>query len=223
MAAHKTSIMLASSAGDKEIAMRKLFFAVSAVALAAAAGAACAQAPAGPRQGPGGILFQSDTNRDGTLTRAEFNAGRTAEFARLDANHDGSVTREERRAGHMDRGGRRGGGHRGMERADANSDGNISREEFLAGPTRHFERVDANHDGVITAAERPQRREHAEGARRERPADPDTNNDGSLSQAEFNAAGVTLFDRLDANHDGSVTRAEADAARPHRGGPPAPG
>lgn len=203
--------------------MRKLFIAVSAAALAAVAGAAMAQGPDAPRHGPGGMLFQSDTNQDGTLTRAEFDAARAAEFTRLDANRDGSLTREERRAGRADRSGRR-GGHRGMgmDGVDANNDGNITRAEFLARPTAHFDRIDANHDGVITAAERPQRRERPAGERRERPASPDANNDGSLSQAEFNAAGAAMFTRLDANNDGSVTREEAMAHRPHRA-PPTPG
>jgi Ca2+-binding EF-hand superfamily protein len=102
-----------------------------------------------------------------------------------------------------------------LGRADANNDGNISREEFLAHPTEMFARLDTNGDGVISTAERPQRPNRGE--RRER-ANPDTNNDGQLSQAEFAAIGASMFQRLDANSDGRVTRDEAAAAHPHRRG-----
>jgi Ca2+-binding EF-hand superfamily protein len=105
-----------------------------------------------------------------------------------------------------------------MMGADANNDGNITREEFLARPTQMFDRLDADDDGVISASERPQRRERGE--RGERPArvNPDTNNDGQLSRAEYAAMGATMFERLDANNDGRVTQEEATAARQHRRG-----
>ena len=114
----------------------------------------------------------------------------------------------------------RGGVSRFFE-ADANNDGNITREEFLAHPTEMFARLDTNSDGVISTAERPQRPERGErpgrGDRRER-ANPDTNNDGQLSQSEFAAMGAGMFERLDANSDGRVTRDEAAAAHPYRRG-----
>lgn len=40
----------------------------------------------------------ADTNGDGTITRAEFDAGVKAHFAKMDANGDGTVTVEERQA-----------------------------------------------------------------------------------------------------------------------------
>ncbi|WP_225899768.1 EF-hand domain-containing protein [Croceicoccus gelatinilyticus] len=40
----------------------------------------------------------ADTNNDGTITRAEFDAGVQAHFAKMDANGDGTVTVEERQA-----------------------------------------------------------------------------------------------------------------------------
>ena len=201
--------------------MRKVMMAAASFAvLAGAAGLAMAQQQT-PEDRPFG-LFQADSNNDGTLTRSEFDTGRTARFQALDANHDGALTHEEMRAGrgehggrgHHGRGGRR-GMHGGLEGADANNDGNITREEFLARPMQMFARLDANNDGVISAGERPQRGERrgSEGRRH-----ADANNDGQISQAEFAARGAARFERLDVNRDGSVTREEADAARTHRHG-----
>ena len=107
--------------------------------------------------------------------------------------------------------------------ADVNNDGNITRDEFLARPLQEFARLDANSDGVISASERPQRPERADGEHRGQRGDrgdrpnPDANNDGQISRAEFATMGAGMFDRLDANHDGRVTQEEAQAARPHRG------
>lgn len=199
--------------------MRKvLIAAASFAALAGAAGIAMAQQE-GPQNRPFGV-FQADSNNDGVVTRAEFDASRAARFQALDTNRDGQLTREEMRAGRGERGGRGHhgrGGHRGMhggfERADANNDGNITREEFLSRPTQMFARLDANHDGVISANERPQRGERGE--RHDRRG-ADANNDGQIARAEFIAMGASRFERMDANHDGRVTREESEAARPHR-------
>ena len=40
----------------------------------------------------------------------------------------------------------------------------------------------------------------------------DTNNDGTLTQAEYDAATNAAFDRMDANHDGYITPQERQAA-----------
>lgn len=208
--------------------MRKVLLAAAGAAVLAAGACGLAQAQNSPaNEGARHGIFQSDANSDGVLTRAEFDAGREATFARLDADRNGQLTRAEMRAERGDRGsrGRRGGGrHGGFEGADANNDGNITREEFLARPTAMFDRIDANHDGVIQASERPERPERGErGERRaERPdrPNPDADGNGTFSRAEFMAMGAGMFDRLDANHDGRVTQEEAQAARGHhrRGG-----
>jgi hypothetical protein len=48
--------------------------------------------------GAGRTAAPADLDRDGLLTRAEYDARLLARFTRLDANRDGFVTREERRA-----------------------------------------------------------------------------------------------------------------------------
>ena len=200
--------------------MRKILIAGAAGAALIVAGVAVAEtagtpAPgAAPAGGPHRMLQEADTNRDGAVSRAEFNAGVQARFARLDTNRDGSLTREEMRAGRPDRGpgheGRRGGGHRN---ADANNDGVIMREEFLAGPSAMFERLDANRDGRLTQEERPQR-----GARGERHGmrGADANRDGRVTLAEYTARSERMFTRMDANNDGQLTQADREARHSRR-------
>ncbi|QYU70887.1 EF-hand domain-containing protein [Leptolyngbya sp. 15MV] len=45
-----------------------------------------------------GMLRQADTNGDGAISRAEFEAAAAQRFARMDTNGDGTVSTEERRA-----------------------------------------------------------------------------------------------------------------------------
>lgn len=209
--------------------MRKILLVAAGAAALATAACGFAQAQsgndnAGARHG----IFQSDSNSDGVLTRAEFDAGRAAQFARLDANNNGQLTREEMRAGRGERGehrgrrGHRGGPGGGLRGADANNDGNITRDEFLARPIAMFERLDANSNGVIEASERAQRPERgAQDGERHQRADrpnPDTDGNGTFSRAEFTTMGAGMFERLDANSDGRVTQEEAQAARGHRRG-----
>ncbi len=219
--------------------MKKILLVAAGAAVLATGACGLAQAQNGPEDRPGHHgIFDSDSNNDGVLTRAEFNTGREALFARLDTDRNGQLSREEMHAQRGEhRGGRR-GDHRGgplgggLEGADANNDGNITREEFLARPIQMFDRLDANHDGVISAAERPQRRERGaeDGPHHERGADdgprrergdrpnPDTDGNGTFSRAEFTAMGAAMFQRLDANNDGRVTQEEAQAQRDHHRG-----
>lgn len=46
----------------------------------------------------GHMAMMADANKDGTVTRAEFDAGVKAHFDMADANKDGKITHEERRA-----------------------------------------------------------------------------------------------------------------------------
>jgi Ca2+-binding EF-hand superfamily protein len=208
--------------------MRKLMFAaVGLAALVSACGMANAQggsrAPSSDQagRGHGGFFMRADANNDGIVTRAEFDASRVTEFARLDANRDGQLSREEMRAGRHWGGGDRGRGGDRLARADANGDGNITRQEFQAGSdqmaNQMFDRIDANHDGVITPAEREAARNAMHQRISERGGDrpnPDTNGDGQISRAEFDAMGAGMFQHMDANNDGRVTREEAEAAHP---------
>ncbi len=117
-------------------------------------------ADANTHQVAGGFVtrfHQLDTNNDGKVTYAEFNAGfADTIFSQYNRNGDGSVTLAEWDA---------------IERADQdktkssfrlldrNHDGKLTRDELTHGKRRDlvvhriFARIDANHDGVITEAE----------------------------------------------------------------------
>lgn len=48
--------------------------------------------------GRGGMVRLADADKDGVITKAEFEGAALQRFDRLDANHDGTVTREEAKA-----------------------------------------------------------------------------------------------------------------------------
>lgn len=78
------------------------------------AGSGLAQ-DAPPRSGHGRGLLRADTNGDGVVTRAEFDADNNARFARMDLNHDGRIDASEMaQVRNRMRGGMRHGGQPSM-------------------------------------------------------------------------------------------------------------
>ena len=162
-----------------------------AVLTAISAGTAFAATPAAPTAPPEARV-KLDANHDGFIDRAEAaKHPRLAEkFNELDKNQDGKLDKAE-----MPRRGDRGPGKRGdggpqarMDKLDTNQDGRISRAEATAGNARFAERfdgMDVNKDGFIDKADRELRMKQRTDAWF---AAADTDKDGKLSRAEFDAA-----------------------------------
>jgi len=99
--------------------------------------------------------------------------------------------------------------------ADANHDGTITRAEFDAARAARFTQMDADHNGSLSASEMPH---WGGGAQPAAGGDAqhgrgDANGDGTVSRAEWDAEGARMFSRLDTDNNGSITQAELQAAQ----------
>lgn len=141
----------------------------SALALMLATGAVHAQAPAEapqagePRPAP---FLQLDTDKDGSISRAEWDAPRLAALKALDPDADGVVTLEEMKADAVARATARAEAQaeRRFARLDLDGDGRVTAAEaMMAGPSGPqkarghggdlFARLDADKDGTLSAQE----------------------------------------------------------------------
>jgi len=138
---------------------RTLFFALLA-ALATAPFAAFAQsngtntATAATHPSPfAHMLKKMDSDSDGKISSAEFQAAAAARFAAIDTQGAGKITAAQIAAAH-------GAGERGEKFADrevakVGSDGTITKDQYLAAAQARFAKLDKNGDGFITADEVP--------------------------------------------------------------------
>jgi len=111
----------------------------------------------------GGLFNKLDTNGDGLISKAEFDAFNDRHFKNLDINNDGNITPEELRAVQDQIPPNQGMGHsdatshldRRFYAADANRDGGLDRKEAVNMPmlSKYFDDVDANKDGKVTRQE----------------------------------------------------------------------
>ncbi len=111
----------------------------------------------------GGMLERYDTDKDGKVSLAEYEAGRQMMFSRMDADGNGSVSFAEIDA--MMQRMQGGDGPRAqmmqkrmdaLKAADTNGDQVISADEFKAASDAEFKALDKNSDGFLTADEMPQ-------------------------------------------------------------------
>ncbi len=108
---------------------------------------------------PREMLEKYDANHDGTLTRAELEAGLRADFAKDDANHDGRLDIDEVRAVNQARWSANSSTTSPL--VDWNHDGFVDFQEFAAAPRSLFDQMDANGDGKLAPDElhpRPKQR-----------------------------------------------------------------
>lgn len=197
--------------------MKKFVIAASLAALVAGSAPALAQ-QAGPDR------------RAQPTTRADVTARVKERFALVDANRDGAVTRAEfdgyRAKAQAERETKR-TERRGemFARLDANKDGQISQAEFAARPDRGAMRGAAGGNVKMGMRGGHGRMGHGGmggwggfgGPNGDRRADGffaamDTNKDGKVTLAEATAKPLAMFDRADANKDGTVTPEERRAA-----------
>jgi hypothetical protein len=117
-------------------------------------------------------------------------------------------------------------GERMLARVDTNGDGLISKAENRAMVEARFARMDADKDGSVEAGEGRKgmgKGKWKRGAERRGPGGPggpamamkkaDTNGDGAISRAEFDAQSAERFAKLDTNKDGKIDAAEMQAQR----------
>ncbi|RRH76945.1 EF-hand domain-containing protein [Falsigemmobacter faecalis] len=160
----------------------------SVLALVLATGAVSAQdAGAAPAKRPA-PLMQLDTDGDGRITRAEYDAPRLERLKAMDPDQDGFVTLEEMKADAV---------ARATKRAEAMAE-------------RRFQRLDADGDGKISAAEAmmagPEGRPGPKGGKGHGPQGKRMGPMGG----DFHAS---LFDRLDTDKDGVLSAEELEAAK----------
>jgi Ca2+-binding EF-hand superfamily protein len=209
--------------------MRRVTILLAGTAIALGVGA-FALAQTGPAtKGPSaGERFRTqfferlDANKDGKVTKAEYDAARAAEFKAADKNGDGSVGKEEfaaygdqRRGDFVDR---------MFARLDKNGDGKLTADELKgargdradrgdrrgrgdrAGRGINFERADAAKKGFLTLEDLTKLRSaRFEAALKKRFERLDTNRDGKLTADELAGERRELVIRADANKDGAVT------------------
>jgi Ca2+-binding EF-hand superfamily protein len=184
-----------------------------------------------------------DADKDGKITKAEYDASHAGQFKTADKNGDGSVTKEEfaaygdqRRGEFVDR---------MFARLDKNGDGTLDAAELAAGRGKrgdraehgdraekgdraergerrerggrlNFERADAAKKGFLTLEDLTKARAaRYEAAMKKRFEALDTNRDGKLAADELPPERKDSLLRADANKDGAVTFEEF-AARPRQ-------
>lgn len=160
------------------------------------------------------IRFQSmDTNRDGVITRAEWQ-GSARSFAVHDWNGDGRLSGNEIRIGSTwpNRPGApedfNDWSQARFNWLDTNRDSRVTRAEWRY-DREDFYRVDRNGDGIITWREFQVGTEDDD--RGDRFDDLDLNNNQRLERNEWHASQAT-FTWLDRNRDGMLSRAEVAGA-----------
>lgn len=109
----------------------------------------------GSRRGGGRVMElmeRFDLDKDGKITRAEFDAVRAEAFGEADADGNTSITLEEFATIWQDLNGNR--MTRGFQRLDSDGDLKVTQEEYSARSKNFVEKNDRNGDGVVTKADR---------------------------------------------------------------------
>lgn len=90
------------------------------------------------------VLERVDGDKDGKISKAEFDAEGSKMFAKLDENRDGKIAESEMPQRHWAK-----FGGKMFDRMDADNDGKVTKAEFQAAGEQMFQRMDKNADGII--------------------------------------------------------------------------
>lgn len=177
-----------------------------------------------------------DADRDGRVSRAEFDAAGERQFAgflKMPAGKEAdAAARFDRRDGLSLPSGHTREGF--LELFDGNGDGQVGRAEFDQARAARFAHTDGDRDGVLSEDEylaeyedRLDRRiatlgQGADEQTRVRFGALDADKDGRLTFAEYQVSGRRTFDNADRNRDGLVDAVDAKLPPPPRPQRPAP-
>ena len=156
----------------RKIVLTALTLSALVCAAAASAAAPATSTPSATTPAPGSkhaewrqqFFDKIDTNHDGTISRAEYQAWIDGRFAKLDANSDGVVNADEVATSPMavERVQKRAEGF--VKRYDTSGNGEVSKADFEAKEMQRFDRLSNGADSVtedqFTAA-RPFKHRHA--------------------------------------------------------------
>ena len=170
---------------------------------------------AGASAGKGRFLRAMDTDGDGKVTVAEFEARGAERFAKIDTNGDGQLSQQEARNAKAKR------REKFQAKFDTNKDGTVSPEEITAMFEERVQKHDRDGDGALSMSEYLAAHKGANAARFKR---LDGDGDGKIIAREMakkwtahkserkgkGGRSDKRFKRMDRNSDGTVSRAEYD-------------
>jgi Ca2+-binding EF-hand superfamily protein len=150
------------------------------------------------------FLKRVDANRDGKVSREEFEQGPRAQFAGRDINSDGKINADDRPPSGGGLGWFGGGGGKKMALGRGNRQ-DQTLENVLARSKAEFAKIDTNSDGSLDQAELAnQGNERIEFSKKRMMHWSDENKDGRLTEDEFTARAAKRFATLDLNDDGQI-------------------
>lgn len=107
----------------------------------------------GPMGGKG--LTAADTDKDGKISKAEFEAWRASRMTAIDTDKDGKLSADEIAAARIKQveADAKTMAERMVAARDTDGDGKLSVDELMSAPTPAFDKLDTNGDGVVDQAE----------------------------------------------------------------------